>query len=165
MHLLSIFNGDPKKSEPVKKAETATLPQECFTYIYSLQPGQKINLDDYFSGKKNEDYQKLVATENSRSDRTKCSLYDTLTSLMKVLNAQKSPPPIGSHILRFNCDSEKVIEAIKSGQFHTTIVEAYDYFDFCRRQKNPAAPLSAIPNPNCKSQEPETQQNSGCKAG
>lgn len=153
--LFSLWKS-PLKDEPAKKIEEHPQAQVCYTYVYSFNPNP-INILDYFSGGKNEYYKKLIATDNGRADIDKCLLYADLSKLMKTLTTRHSPPPPDLHILHFDCAPEKVIEAIKNGQFHTRIIEAYTFMDLWRHQENPKLPLSSIINPHHENQPADPQ--------
>jgi hypothetical protein len=109
-HMFEIFSiwwKGQQNPEQAKNVETTSAPQECFTYVYSLKRGEKLNLDDYFTGKKNNEYKTLISTENGRADVDKCVLYADLSILMKMLSSRHSVPPADLYILRFNCMSKR----------------------------------------------------------
>lgn len=148
------------KPELTQNIEDAAVIEQCFTYIYSQQRGQKINLEDYFSGKMNGTYKTLVLTDNGRANVDKCMLYKEIATLMKMLSGRHAPPSDDMYILRFNCCPEKVVAAIINDQFHTTIIEAYDYLDLWRQQNNQSyEPVQIFSNPHVRSQQGELGVN------
>ncbi len=145
--IFSLWFRGQQKAEPPKTPKNEANPNECFTYVCSSKKEQKINLEDYYVGNKNDYYKTLVSTDNGRSDVDKCLLYAQLPKLLKILASRHSSPSGDVYILRFNCSPDKVIEAIKSNSFHLTLVEAYDYFDIWKRQNIDAKlPIKTFPN-------------------